>query len=171
MTKTATLLCAAAMAALACGGALADEAAHREIDTARQAAARYADIEVALAEGFEQLFECTAHEKHGTMGMHFIHPGRAGDGRLVLEEPEVLMYEPQPDGSMQLVGVEYIVFEKDWTGRDAPRFLGQTLKRKTAVGRHEVDPFYEVHVWHWRHNPLGMFADWNPFVSCAHERG
>jgi hypothetical protein len=25
-------------------------------------------------------------------------------------------------------------------------------------------------VWHWRHNPAGMFADWNPYVSCAHDQ-
>ena len=27
--------------------------------------------------------------------------------------------------------------------------------------------FYIHHVWLWRHNPAGMFADWSPEVSCA----
>lgn len=25
---------------------------------------------------------------------------------------------------------------------------------------------YELHVWLWRNNPLGMFAPYNPKVSC-----
>ncbi|HEX9707342.1 MAG TPA: hypothetical protein VGA24_06845 [Steroidobacteraceae bacterium] len=31
----------------------------------------------------------------------------------------------------------------------------------------EVSAFYEIHVWAWRNNPDGTFADWNPRVSCA----
>ena len=26
--------------------------------------------------------------------------------------------------------------------------------------------FYALHVWAWKHNPHGMFVDWNPKVSC-----
>lgn len=25
-----------------------------------------------------------------------------------------------------------------------------------------------LHVWVWKHNPNGMFEDWNPNVSCEH---
>ena len=31
-----------------------------------------------------------------------------------------------------------------------------------------LDPFYELHVWAWRDNPKGTFADMNPSVSCEH---
>lgn len=160
-----------ALASLALFGAAALSPASAEapaaaIDAAREAAAKYWSFDVALADGYEQLFDCTAHDEHGAMGVHYIHPGRAGDGRLELTEPDVLMYEPQSDGSMQLVGVEYILFEKDWSGDAPPEFLGRTLQRKAAVGDNPVDPFYEVHVWHWRHNPTGLFSDWNPHVSC-----
>ena len=27
-------------------------------------------------------------------------------------------------------------------------------------------PFYELHVWAWKQNPTGAFADNNPKVSC-----
>jgi len=27
--------------------------------------------------------------------------------------------------------------------------------------------FYELHVWAWKDNPHGSFADWNPKASCA----
>ena len=26
--------------------------------------------------------------------------------------------------------------------------------------------FYTLHVWLWGHNPSGMFAHWNPEVTC-----
>ena len=29
-----------------------------------------------------------------------------------------------------------------------------------------LDPFYELHVWAWQHNPHGAFVDWNTLVSC-----
>ncbi len=150
--------------------ALAHEEMVEGVDEARLAAAAYFDIDAALADGYEQLFECIAHGEHGSMGIHYIHPDRAGDGQLVLTEPDVLMYEPQPDGSLQLVAVEYIVFEQHWQGEALPEMFGRQLARRTAVGPHEVDPFYQVHLWHWRHNPAGLFADYNPYVSCEHDR-
>jgi hypothetical protein len=27
--------------------------------------------------------------------------------------------------------------------------------------------FYELHVWLFKHNPRGLFDDWNPRVTCA----
>jgi hypothetical protein len=156
--------------ALACGNTYAHGMADPVLNRSREMAAKYLSIETAKADGYQQLFECTAHDEHGNMGVHFIHPRRAGDGKLTLGEPDVLTYEPESDGSMQLVGMEYIVFEKDWKGKGVPEFLGRTLQRKTTVGVHPVDPYYELHVWHWRHNPAGMFADWNPYVSCQYDQ-
>ena len=26
--------------------------------------------------------------------------------------------------------------------------------------------FYLMHAWVWKDNPAGMFADWNPDVTC-----
>lgn len=66
----------------------------------------------ALAERYEQLFDWRR--------------------RLVLEEPDLLMYEPQPDGTMQLVAIEYVVIEADWQGDTPP--MGQELRRKAVVG-------------------------------------
>jgi hypothetical protein len=141
----------------------------RDVALIRQATARYHDLDVALADGYEILFDCTLNPQdpaQGGMGIHYINSNLAGDDILELSQPEVLMYEPQANGQMKLLGVEYIIFEEQWGQAEAPEFLGQTLKRKTAVGVHEVPPFYEVHAWVWKHNPSGMFADWNPDVTC-----
>ncbi len=43
----------------------------------------------------------------------------------------------------------------------APRVLDQDL--------HVLNPalgWYIHHAWVWKHNPAGVYADWNPLVSC-----
>ena len=102
MTRFTTL---AALLLGASATLAAEPSVQAQVDASRAAAARYWDLSVALAEGYEQLFDCTEGD-HGNMGQHFIHADRAGDGELVLEDPDVLMYEPQPDGTMQLVAME-----------------------------------------------------------------
>ena len=37
------------------------------------------------------------------------------------------------------------------------------LAALAAVG---LPAFYELHVWAWKDNPTGTFADMNPTVSC-----
>ncbi|GIV96551.1 MAG: hypothetical protein KatS3mg057_1208 [Herpetosiphonaceae bacterium] len=140
----------------------------RELATIRQATAKYHQLEAALADGYEPLFDCTLNPTDPTlaMGQHYINGALVSDDVLELEKPEVLMYEPQSDDSMKLVGVEYVIFEDAWTGENPPEFLGRTMARKTAVGVHEVPAFYEVHAWVWSHNPHGDFADWNPEITC-----
>ena len=168
--RRAALAAACAAVSLAWApAARASETLVEGVDEARRSASAYISLQAALADGYERLFECVTHGTDGSMGVHYIHPGRAHDGRLVPTEPDVLMYEPQADGSHQLVSVEYVVFEKDWHAAGLPVMFGRELARRTKVGPHEVDPFYQVHVWHWRHNPNGMFADHNPYVSCAHD--
>jgi hypothetical protein len=54
------------------------------------------------------------------------------------------------------------VFIDDWQGATPPELLGQRFHP------HSFLPIYKLHVWLWRDNPAGMFADWNPKVSCAH---
>lgn len=162
-----------AVVALA-GAASAHETAPRSaadaeaIAASRAAAETYYDIDDAIAAGYEPLFDCTDAGADGAMGQHYISKAFATDGRLVVDQPDVLMYEPQADGTMHLVALEYIVFQAQWPGSEPPKFLGRELQLKHKVGVHPVDPFYELHVWHWRSNPAGLMADNNPSVSCTH---
>ena len=101
------------------------------------------------------------------MGIHFANGGLVGDGALDAMHPEALLYEPK-DGKLQLVGVEYIVIADDWNAKHQtpPVLMGQLFN---YVGRAQPlrhPAFYELHVWAWKSNPDGMFADWNPRVSC-----
>ena len=76
------------------------------------------------------------------------------------------MYEARSDGSLRLIGAEYIVFADDWhaAGNEpAPTLLGREFSLNTTL---LDEPFYALHVWAWHYNPLGLFANWNPLVSC-----
>ena len=131
----------------------------------RRATARYHRLEVAEADGFEQLMDCISHPTEGAMGVHYIMFSRLDD-QLNLEEPEVLVYDIDGNGEAKLAAVEYIIPADAWEGPEPPQFLGQELKYKTTMGPYPMPPYYEVHVWVWRNNPSGMYADWNPKVTC-----
>ena len=92
-------------------------------------------------------------------------------------DPAILLYEPQSDGSMVLVGVENLVFQKAWAeaGNDGPpTFAGRTWDAmaddpKTEIDEaHEFQPHYDQHVWTLRDNPKGNLAPFNPNVTCEY---
>jgi hypothetical protein len=95
-----------------------------------------------------------------------------GDGQLDAERPEALIYE-QKQRFLRLVGVEYIVIADAWHANNAapPVLMGQHFHYVGSPNRYGLPPFYELHVWAWRDNPNGVFADWNTKVSCAHVEG
>ena len=101
------------------------------------------------------------------MGIHFANGGLVGDGALDAQHPEALLYEPK-DGTLQLVGVEYVIIADAWNAyhQTPPVLMGQLFNYVGAPNRYGIPAFYELHVWAWKSNPDGMFADWNERVSC-----
>ena len=169
------------------------------LEQIRAATERYRDVKVALAEGFvrDPGDTCETAEMMGksadvgAMGIHFAHPQRLGFVEGTSErvngngthtdflKPGVLIYEPQADGSLELVAVENLVFLKSWheAGNAAPpSFQGVTYDRMaddpaTKLDEaHMFEPHYDRHVWLYRENPNGLFTPFNPNVSCkAHK--
>jgi len=138
-----------------------------QLNALRAALAPFERVDAALDAGFERFGDCMSGPQ-GAQGIHFTHGERIGDPSLDVLLPEVLMYEPRPDGSVRLIGAEYLVFQEAWhaAGNGAPPVL---LGREFTLNTTLLDePFYALHVWVWQHNPLGLFANWNPLVSCAH---
>lgn len=141
------------------GAAFAQESHGPFVDAVRAANDRFADPAAATAEGYIAM-PCVSGPAGGAMGIHMANPPLLEDGVLDIAKPEALLYEPQADGSMVLVAVEYITF----TG---PAVLnGHLFHFVGAPNRYGLDPFYELHVWAWRDNPSGTFADFSPAVSC-----
>lgn len=141
------------------GAAPAQEPAGPIADAVRAATEKYQDSAAAIADGYAAM-PCVSGPAAGAMGIHFVNVANLEDGAIDIAKPEALMYEPQPDGSLELLGVEFIIF----TG---PTVLnGHLFHFVGAPNRYGLDPFYELHVWAWRQNPAGTFADFNPAVSC-----
>ena len=83
------------------------------------------------------------------------------DGTVQVDQPELLLYEPQADGSKQLVAVEYIIPYTAHARSDTPPVLfGQQFKQNDTF------QLWGLHVWAWKTNPSGLYADWNPQVNC-----
>ena len=154
-----------ASAASADDGSLASQ-----IGKVRAATARFQRVETAQAEGYAQFLGCISEPGQGAMGIHFVNGNFVGDTVLDPLRPEAVIYEPQANGRLKLVALEYIVFAAAWRdqGNNAPpTLLGQTMKLVGSPNRYGLPPFYELHLWAWKHNPSGMFNDWNPTVTCA----
>jgi hypothetical protein len=99
-------------------------------------------------------------------GVHYIKGELLDDPSLDFLTPEALTYEARADGSLRLIGVEYLVFQEAWHeagNKPAPVLLGREFYLNTTL----LDkPFYGLHLWLWQYNPLDVFANWNPLVKC-----
>jgi hypothetical protein len=197
MVRIAIGVAAAAAGALvfALPAASGNAAGEPTLAQVRAATERFRDVKVALAEGYvrDPMNICDTAEmmgrpaSAGAMGIHFFRPDLLGiqappnprvngDGTHTdFLKPSILIYEPQADGSLQLVAVENLVFQKSWHAagnKKPPSFHGveyDTMQDdpKTKVDEaHMFEPHYDRHVWLYRENPNGMFAQFNPNVSC-----
>jgi hypothetical protein len=146
-----------------------------DLQAVHDATAQFDTVDAVEAAGYGELLDadgiaCIDHGDQGGMGIHYVHGDLVGDALLDPQRPEAIIYEPGASGSMDLVGVEYVVFQEAWdAANDAPPTLfGQPLTAVGADNRYGIPAFYELHAWVWKDNPAGRFADYNPDVSCAH---
>jgi len=136
-------------------------AVDRDVERARAATVEFKSTDRAIAAGYESTTQCIENPPHGAMGFHFDNRALR-DATLDVTKPEVLVYGKQPDGTFKLNGVEYIVPIAAWKHDEPPTLMGQKLKRADQLG------FWYLHAWIWEPSPSGVFADWNPHVTCPH---
>jgi uncharacterized protein YuzB (UPF0349 family) len=125
----------------------------------RHANDRFADVEVATSEGYAPIPSVSGVDG-GAMGIHYVNEKYLKDDAIDLAHPEAVMYEPSADGKLTLIAVEYI------TTKGPAELQGHLFAFNGAPNRYGLGPFYELHVWAWKKNPTGAFADMNPNVSC-----
>jgi hypothetical protein len=153
------------LASFGTGGAFSHEAgamvagSNPLADGVREANARFADVAVAVSEGYAPI-PCVSGIEGGAMGVHYVNGALIDDKTIDIAHPEAVMYEPGPDGKMELIAVEYI------TPTGPAELGGHLFSFTNAPNRYGLPAFYELHVWAWRQNPTGAFADMNPDVSC-----
>lgn len=137
-------------------------AVQRQIARLRTLTAPFHRFDAAVTAGWgTKITDCFSDPQLGGMGYHYGNTAYI-DGIVDPLKPELLLYEPGKKGELRFVAVEYIVPFDAWTEEEPPTLYGQVFHRNEAFG------IWALHVWHVRHNPRGMFADWNPKVSCRY---
>jgi hypothetical protein len=152
---------------------VAAQSAATLVDVVRQSTERFLNISRAIDAGYGRLLGCANGPDQGSMGIHYANGALVADGTLDARHPEALLYEPLADGRKRLLGVEFVVIAEAWDSvNPAPPVLrGQLFHYEGSPNRYGLPPFYALHVWAWKPNPKGMFADWNPDVTCVHYAG
>lgn len=122
----------------------------------RAATAKYHNFQTAWDEGFRPVSPCVPN-----MGFHYGLQSRIENPAINHLEPEVLLYAPDKHGRLRLVAVEWIVPEPIWPGGAAnpPNLFGLDFHPGPP-------PLLILHAWIWHDNPDGMFADFNPRITC-----
>ncbi len=144
----------------------------------RESTAKYHDIEVAMEDGYVGS-DCVADPDLGGMGYHYVNYAIV-DGVFDPTEPEALVYEPMKNGKLRLVAIEFIVVSGPWDEEnDGPPMLGSKEfddhREIIIVDGEPVNakggppfPHYQLHTWVWKHNPSGLYAPFNPNVTCQY---
>ena len=120
---------------------------------------RFKDPAVAVKEGYAPI-ACASGVEGGAMGIHYVNGAYLKDEAIELAKPEAIMYEPMPDGSLALIAVEYI------TTKGPAALENHLFSFNGTPNRYGLPAFYELHVWAWKPNRAGTFADMNMDVSC-----
>ncbi len=145
-------------------------AAGELLKAVRESTAKYKDVSVAEADGYSLLFGCVTGPDSGAMGLHYVNLNLVGAGVVDAAHPQIVIYEPMPDGRLQLIGADFLViasqWDKDHPGQGAPQLMGQLFHYFESPNRFGLPAFYTLHVWAWKQNPNGAFVNWHPNVSC-----
>jgi len=138
------------------------------VEVVRDATERFKDVRIAQAEGYGLQFGCVSGPDAGAMGLHFVNFPLVGDGELDAARPEIVIYEPLPNGRLRLIGADYLVLADAWNAKHAspPELMGQLFHLFESPNRFGLPPFYTLHVWAWKENPTGTFVNWHSNVSC-----
>ena len=135
----------------------------------RESTERFKDVKVAEAQGYALQFGCVTGDDDGAMGLHYINGSLVNSGVLDATRPQIVIYEPTPDGTLRLIGADYLVLADAWNKTNAgpPELMGQLFHLFPSPNRFGLPAFYTLHVWAWKANPKGAFVNWHPHVSCA----
>jgi hypothetical protein len=176
---TIGVLIAGALVASACGAAGAQTTAgprgdipvnlQDRLKDVRRATMAYKDVKVAEASGYVPAGPCVEDPKYGGMGVHYENLALVEDGILDPLRPEVLVYQPTKNGKLRLGAVEYLQVDDDQdlaTDDDRPWLFGVPFDGPMLGHSPTMPIHYDLHVWLYKHNPAGIFAMWNPRVSC-----
>ena len=137
----------------------------KDLAQLRSVTAQFQSLEAARADGYSLLIghnQCFQNSGFGGLGYRYIDITLL-DEQVDIKQPEAMVYAPGPQGGLQLVAVEYIVPVDAWHAKHTgwPQLMGHQFHLNSSLDA------YVLNIWAWESNPLGLFEDWNPKVSCA----
>ena len=148
----------------------------RQLARVKSKTSEFRSLHEAKEDGYGQppapapLHECiSSFDNSGAMGFHFIN-GALLNGKVDAGHPPVLVYAPDKDGKLRLAALEYVIFKDAWDAAHpgkTPMLFGQMFMTTGFPNRFGIPAFYSLHVWLFKTNPAGMFAPFNPNVSCS----
>ena len=134
---------------------------------------RFKDVTEAERAHYAPIFGCVSGPDAGAMGVHFLNAGLLDEvnktGVFDATRPQIVIYEPMPNGRMKLLGADFLVFADAWAAKHPegpPELMGQLFHLFESPNRFGLPAFYTLHVWAWKQNPKGSFVNWHPDVSC-----
>jgi hypothetical protein len=135
------------------GQTVAIAAGQGELAAVRQATDD-SHLKAACDAGYGPFYICTDDNGGaGAMGQH-VRRHRRLDGKIDPLTPEALVHEPMPNGSLRLVGVEYVCQGRVGREPREPASCSATRSSRSRAGnRFGLPDFYELHAWIWRPNP------------------
>ena len=136
----------------------------------KDATERFHNVSKAMDAGYALTFGCVSGGDYGAMGLHYVNFPLVLDGEINRREPEIVLYEPLPNGRVRITGADFLVIAEDWHAKHPnagpPELNGQLFHYFESPNRFGLPAFYTLHVWAWKDNPFGTFTNWNPNVSC-----
>jgi len=138
------------------------------IKAVRDATERFKDVKIAEAQGYALNFGCVTGDDAGAMGLHYVNGDLVNSGILDPTRPQIVIYEPAADGTLKLIGADFLVIADAWNKVHSapPELMGQLFHLFPSPNRFGLPAFYTLHVWAWKDNPKGAFVNWHPNVSC-----
>src|SRR5262249_256084 len=136
----------------------------------RDSTERFKDVSQAEKEGYFLQFGCVSGPDSGAMGMHYVNGALVSSGVIDATRPQIVIYEPTPNGGLKLIGADYLVLADTWNKQHpdgTPQLMGQLFHLFESPNRFGLPAFYTLHVWAWKDNPTGMFVNWHANVSCT----
>jgi hypothetical protein len=177
MRGASAVIATLAVALVISAAALAATHAYDGLGAAKDATAQFRNVGLAKEAGYGVLkdkkgISCIAMDSMpgmGAMGIHYAKRALVSDGKLDLNAPEALVYQPLAGGRLSLAAVEYVVLKKDWDKKynERPVLFGHRFNLTPAGNRFGLPAYYSLHVWLFKHNPSGEFSMWNPLVKCG----
>jgi hypothetical protein len=171
-SRTAVLLGAfLCFAQIGCTSSSAATPEDKDLESLKHAVAGFHDLSTAQLAGYTKVVgdpadghTCLSDPQEGGMGVHFLDTAFVDD-TVTVTRPEIVIYEPQRDGLMKFVGVEYIIpFSIRGPDKTPPRLFGHEFSKNATF------QLWGLHAWVGQSNPMGTFVMYNPDVSCKYSR-